>query len=99
MRWRSWRDVSGELCDKIPVQVNEKMTYEAEALPVKKVMKERIEVTEMRMLRGMCGVTRENNQKHKDRRNSKGGRSDFKKDTRSKAWMVLACNEKGCSKR
>ena len=35
------------------------ITYGAEALPVKKVNERRLEVAEMRMLRWMCGVTRE----------------------------------------
>ena len=67
--WKSWRDVSGVLCDrKMPVKLKGKvyktvvrpaMTYGAEALPLKKVSEKKMEVAEMRMLRWMCGVTRE----------------------------------------
>ncbi|XP_063872421.1 uncharacterized protein LOC135106914 [Scylla paramamosain] len=68
-RWRSWRDVSGVLCDrKMAVKLKGKikktvlrpaMTCGAQALPVKKVNEKRMEVTEMRMLLWMCGVARE----------------------------------------
>ena len=67
--WKSWRDAPGVLCDsKMPVKLKGKvyktvvrpaMTYGAEALPVKKVNDKRMEVAEMKMLRWMCGVTRE----------------------------------------
>ena len=67
--WKNWREMSGVLCDrKVPVKLKGKvyktavrpaMLYGMEALPMKKANENRINVTEMRMLRWMCGVTRE----------------------------------------
>ena len=67
--WKSWRDISGVLFDrKMPVKLKGKMyktverpamTYGVETVPVKKINESRMEVAEMRMLRRMCGVTRE----------------------------------------
>ena len=67
--WKSWRDVSGELCArKLPVKLKGKvyktmvrpaMTYWVEAVPGKKINKRRMEVAKMRMLRWMCGMTME----------------------------------------
>ena len=61
--------MSGALCDwKVPVKlkgmvyktaVRPAMLYGIETLPVKKTDESRLNVAEMRMLRWMCGVTRE----------------------------------------
>ena len=66
--WRNWNKCSGVLCD-IRMQVKLKgkvyktvirsaMLYGAETWATTKRQENRIEVTEMRMLRWMCGVTR-----------------------------------------
>ena len=67
--WKSWRDISGVLCDKkMQVKLKGKvyktfvrpvMTYRAEAGPVKKINKRRMEVAGMRMLQWICGMTME----------------------------------------
>ena len=67
-RWRNWKEVSGVLCDsRIPVKLKRKvyktavrpaMMYGMEATPIKKVNEKRMNVAEMKMLRGMSGVTR-----------------------------------------
>ena len=66
--WKNWRDLSGVLCDrKVPVKVKGKLyksvvrpalMYGMETLPMKKLNERKMEVTEMKMLRWMCGVTR-----------------------------------------
>ena len=67
--WKNWREMSGILCDrKVPVKLKGKvyktavrpaMLYGIETLPVKKANESRLNVAEMKMLRWMCGVTRE----------------------------------------
>ena len=66
--WMNWRKSSGILCDRrISAKVKGKfyksvvrpaMLYGAETWPIKKEQERRMEVSEMRMLRWMCGVTR-----------------------------------------
>lgn len=66
--WRNWKKVSGVLCDRrITVKnkgiiyktvVRPAMMYGAETWTIKKIQEKRLNVTEMRMLRWMCGVTR-----------------------------------------
>ena len=66
--WNNWRKVSGVICDrKVPVRlkgrvhkavVRPALTYGLEAAPLKKVEGRKLDVTEMRMLRWMNGVTR-----------------------------------------
>ena len=66
--WRNWKKCSGVLCDRrMPEKLKEKvyktvirpaMLYVADTCATKKRQEKRIEVTEMRMLRWMCGVTR-----------------------------------------
>ena len=66
--WINWKKCSGVLCDRrMPVKLKGKvyktvirpaMLYEAETWATTKRQEKRIEVTEMRMLRWMCGVTR-----------------------------------------
>ena len=66
--WRNWKKCSGVLCDRrMPVKLKGKvyktvsrpaMLYGAETWATTKRQEKRIEVTEMRMLRWMCGVTR-----------------------------------------
>ena len=66
--WRNWKKYSGVLCDRrMPVKLKGKvyktvirpaMLYGAETWATTKRQEKRIEVTEMRMLRWMCGVTR-----------------------------------------
>ena len=66
--WINWKTCSGVLCDiRMPVKLKGKvyktvirpaMLYGAETWATTKRQEKRIEVTEMRMLRWMCGVTR-----------------------------------------
>ena len=66
--WRNWKKCSGVLCDRrMPVElkgevyktvIRPAMLYGAETRATTKRQEKRIEVTEMRMLRWMCGVTR-----------------------------------------
>ena len=66
--WNNWRKVSGVICDrKVPVKlkgrvhkavVRPAMTYGLEAAPLKKTEARKLDVTEMKMLRWMSGVTR-----------------------------------------
>ena len=66
--WRKWKKCSGVLCDRrMPVKLKGKlyktvirpaMLYGAEMWATTKRPEQRSEVTEMRMLRWMCGVTR-----------------------------------------
>ena len=66
--WRNWKKCSGVLCDRrMPVKLKGKvyktvirpaMLYGAETWATTKTQEKQIEVTEMRMLRWMCGVTR-----------------------------------------
>ena len=66
--WRNWKKCSGVVCDRrMPVKLKGKvyktvirpaMLYGAETWATTKRQEKRIEVTEMRMLRWMCGVTR-----------------------------------------
>ena len=66
--WCKWREASGILCDKrMPMKLNRKyystvvrpvMTYSAECWALKKSQEQKLSVTEMKMLRMMCGVTR-----------------------------------------
>ena len=66
--WRNWKKCSGVLCDRrMPTKVKGKvyktvirpaMLYGAETWATTKRQEKRIEVTDMRMLRLMCGVTR-----------------------------------------
>ena len=63
--WRNWKKCSGVLCDRrVPVKLKGKvyktvirpaMLYGAEMWATTKRQEKRIEVTEMRMLRWMCG--------------------------------------------
>ncbi|XP_057538152.1 uncharacterized protein LOC130815681 [Amaranthus tricolor] len=78
--WLEWRAATNMLCDKkfpsrlkgkfYRVAIRPTLLYETECWPVKKVFKQRIEVTEMRMLRWMCGHTITNrirNQKFREK--------------------------------
>ncbi len=66
--WRNWKNVSGVLCDRrISAKVKGKvyktvvrpaMSYGAETWASTKVQEDKLDVTEMKMLRWMCGVTR-----------------------------------------
>ena len=66
--WRNWKKFSGVMCDRrMPVKLKEKvhttvirpvMLYGAETWATTKRQEKRIEVTEMMVLRWMCGVTR-----------------------------------------
>ncbi|KAI5724950.1 hypothetical protein M8J77_009188 [Diaphorina citri] len=66
--WMNWRKLSGVLCDKkISVKKKERLyktivrpalMYSAETWPITKAEERKMEVTEMRMLRWMSGVTR-----------------------------------------
>ena len=66
--WAKWRAESGVLCDKwIPMKLKGKfystvvrpvMKYGSECWALKKAHEQKLHVTEMRMLRLMCGVTR-----------------------------------------
>ena len=66
--WNNWRKMSGVLCDnRINVKIKGKiyktvvrpaMMYGAETWPVMKAQEKKLDVTEMKMLRWMCGVTK-----------------------------------------
>ncbi|GMP32327.1 hypothetical protein CsSME_00006133 [Camellia sinensis var. sinensis] len=68
--WCKWRSASGVLCDKrIPTRLKDKfyrtairsaMLYGTECWATKKQHVDKISVVEMRMLRWMCGKTRQN---------------------------------------
>ena len=65
--WLKWRATIGVLCGKkFPARLKGKfnrvaigptLLYESECLPIKKIKQQKIKVTEMRMLRWMCGKT------------------------------------------
>ena len=67
--WNNWRAASGVLCDrKVPLKLKGKfhktvvrpaMLYGMETTSLKKTEEKKMDVAEMRMLRWMCGVTRE----------------------------------------
>ena len=67
--WNNWRSASGVLCDKkVPLRLKGKfhrtvirpaMLYGTETSSMKKTEEKRMDVAEMRMLRWMCGLTRE----------------------------------------
>ncbi|KAJ0179997.1 hypothetical protein K1T71_004588 [Dendrolimus kikuchii] len=66
--WAKWREVTGVICDpKMPVKLKGQvyksiirpvLLYGSEAWPVLERHKQELRVTEMNMLRWMCGVTR-----------------------------------------
>lgn len=66
--WKNWRDITGVLCDrKMPVKLKGKLyktvvrpalLYGVETLPLKTQHTRKLHVTEMKMLRWACGVTR-----------------------------------------
>ena len=66
--WINWKKFSGVLCDRrMPAKlkgnvyktvIRPAMLYWAETWATTKKQENRIEVTEMRMLRWMCGITR-----------------------------------------
>ena len=66
--WYNWKKTSGVLCDKrISARLKGKvyksvvrpaLLYSSETWPMKRAQEKRMEVSEMRMLRWMCGVTR-----------------------------------------
>ena len=65
--WLKWRAATGVLCDKMlqrrlkgkfyRVAIRPPLLYGTECWPVKKIFEQRMEVTEMRMLRWMCSNT------------------------------------------
>ena len=67
--WNNWRAASGVLCDrKVPLKLKGKfhrtvvrpaMIYGTETASLKKTEEKKMDVAEMRMLRWMSGVTRE----------------------------------------
>ena len=78
--WLKWRTATAVLCDrKFPSKLKGKfywgairpaLLYGTEYWPVKKIFEHKIEVTEMRMLRWMCGHTlmdRIRNQEFRDK--------------------------------
>ena len=66
--WQKWKYTSGVLCDKrVPLGLKGKVyrmvvrpavLYGSECWPLKKTQVQRLAVTEMRMMRWMCGSTR-----------------------------------------
>ena len=67
--WNNWRRITGVVCDKrVPVKLKGKihkavvrpaMMYGLETAPIKKTEEKKLDVAEMKMLRWMSGVTRE----------------------------------------
>ena len=65
--WDRWRDLSGVMCDKkVPTKlkvllyktsIKPTLTYGSETWPVTQRMEEKLNATEMRMLRHIHGVT------------------------------------------
>ena len=66
--WKNWKNMTGVLCDRrinaklkgkvYKTVVRPAMLYGAETWATKKVHEARLNVTEMKMLRWMCGVTK-----------------------------------------
>ena len=66
--WNAWRRLTGVLCDKkisarlkgkvYKTAVRPAMLYGSETWPMKRVHEKKVDVTEMRMLRWMLGVTK-----------------------------------------
>ena len=90
--WRNWKKCSGVLCDRrMPVKLQGKvyktvirpaMLYGAETWATTKRQEKRIEVTEMRMLRWMCGVTRKDKINNEHIRGTTRVAQAFKKSRR-----------------
>ena len=67
--WNNWKKVSSALCDrKIKARMNGRvyktvvrpaLLYGTETWPSKKAREKRLDVAEMRILRWMCGVTKD----------------------------------------
>ena len=67
--WNNWRKITGVVCDKrVPVKLKGKihkavvrpaMMFGLETAPIKKTEEKKLDVAEMKMLRWMSGVTRE----------------------------------------
>jgi len=80
--WNSWRSVSGVVCDRhFPVKLKGKiyrsivrpaLMYGSETLALNVKDERRLEVTEMKMLRWMCGVSRRDRVRNDDIRNRVG---------------------------
>ena len=102
--WRNWKKCSGVLCDRrIPVKLKGKvyktvispaMLYGAEMLATTKRQEKRIEVTEMRMLRWMCGVTRKDKIRNEHIRGTTSVAQASLKDHRENIELVRACDER-----
>ena len=73
--WNNWRKCSGVLCDRrMPLKLKSRvqrqvvrpaMLYSSETWATRKRDEERMDVSEMRMLRWQCGVTRKDKVKNK----------------------------------
>ena len=73
--WNSWRKITGVMCDKkIPDKVKGKMykmivrpamLYGIETLPLTKTQEQKLETTEMKMLRFSLGITRKDRVRNK----------------------------------
>ncbi|XP_068222141.1 uncharacterized protein [Palaemon carinicauda] len=82
--WKNWNKVCGVLCDrKIVVKLESKvhrivmrstMIHGTETWAIKKTEEIKLDAAEMRMLRGMCGVTRRNKIRNEVIRGSAGVR-------------------------
>ena len=90
--WIKWRAATKVLCDRkfssrlkgkfYRVAIRSALLYWAECWPVKKTFEHKIEVTEMCMLRWMCGYTLMDRIRNQDFRDNLGGCSYFCKDAR-----------------
>ena len=69
------------------------MLYGAETWATTKRQDKRIEVTEMRTLRWMCGVTRKDKIRNEHIRGNNKSGAGFQKDHREKIELVRACDE------
>ena len=101
--WRNWKKYSGVLCDRrMPVKLKVKvyktvirpeMLYGAETWATTKRQDKRIEVTEMRTLRWLCGMTRKDKIRNEHIRGNNQSGAGFQKDHREKIDLERACDE------
>ena len=100
--WRNWKKCSVVLCDRrmsvklkgnaYKTVIRPAMIYGAETWVTTKRQEKRIEVTDMRMLRWMCGVTRKDKIRNERIRGTRVAQAS-EKYHREKIELVRACDE------